>query len=121
VKRYAIHLVNVLIQVKLAQAVAIISKKVLMNLLSHPAKIPNIFLAVWTGLHTKCQQHESPQLTKKRPGTWPGLWCEFSSLVNSPNYSVTARPYCCAWSAGSSAGWAHPHCQERRAVSVAEA
>ena len=25
-------------------------------------------------------------------------------LVNQPNYSVTARPYCCAWSAGIVSG-----------------
>ena len=31
----------------------------------------------------------------------PGLWCVFSFWLNQPNYSLTARPYCCAWSAGS--------------------
>jgi hypothetical protein len=37
---------------------------------------------------------------KKRPGTMPGLWCVFSFWLNQPNYSLTARAYCCAPSAG---------------------
>ena len=39
---------------------------------------------------------------------WPLLTtlCRNSggNLVNQPNYSVTARPYCCAWSAGIVSG-----------------
>jgi hypothetical protein len=67
-----------LVQVKLAQAVVKILKKVFFESPQSSSGNTKHLFAVRTGLHTKCQQHESPQLTKNRPGTWPGLWCVFS-------------------------------------------
>jgi hypothetical protein len=108
-----------LVQVKLAQAVVIIFKKVFLNLLSRPAEIPNIFLQSGQAFTPSANNMKVRNLQKRDRALGPASGV-YSLLVNQPNYSVTARPYCCAWSAGSSAGWAHPHCQERRTVSVAE-
>ena len=70
--------VSALVQVILTQAVVIFSKKVLMDLLSHPAEMLNIFLvvkldtvpisAVCTCIHAQYNQHENLGLTEKEAG-----------------------------------------------------
>ena len=64
-------------------------------------------------LHSRCTDSRASIATalhiKKRPGTWPGLWCVFSFwLINQITLRRRVRT-AAPGRLGSSAGWAHPH------------